>query len=156
NLTTALARTVAQAPQVRLLSQLRIDGVTREGPGLLPGGIELPVSQEFPSLFVLFASPNLSNLRKLQIRVQNLKPDGVRLIVGSPCLGRLTHLELRDALLGTAGVEAIVESGLLGRLKILDLRECGLGDASAHVLEAADLSNLDLLNLDDNRLSNDA
>jgi uncharacterized protein (TIGR02996 family) len=169
NLTVNLARTVALAPQVRLLSQLDIDRVTREGRGLLAGdgdmlayhGLlagdgDMPAHHDLPSVFVLFASPNLSNLRKLQIRVQHLRPEGIRAIVDSPHLSRLTHLSLHDSLLGPDGVEAVVESGILGRLKVLDLRECLLGDASARVLANADLGNLDLLNLDDNHLSNDA
>jgi len=156
NLTLNLARTVALAPQVRLLSQLDIDGVNREGPGLFAGGSDTPAHLALPSVFLLFTSPNLSNLRKFQLKVQQLRPEGVRVIVGSPHLRRLTHLGLHDPLLGTAGVEAIIESGILSRLKVLDLRECGLGDATARHLAHADLSNLDLLNLDDNHVSNDA
>lgn len=152
-LTVNLARLIARAPEVRLLSTLRLDDVAVESPPQYQAGDDTPAGRALPSLFVLFASPNLSNLRWLEVRAHSLGIPELSDILDAPSLTRLTHLALRDPVLGSEGIESIITSGILQRVKVLDLQHCGLWDTQARMLANADLSRLELLNLDNNPLT---
>jgi uncharacterized protein (TIGR02996 family) len=77
-----------------------------------------------------------------------VSPAEVRALVASPHLTGLTHLRLRLRGLGDAGCEEIVRSGILPRLRRLDLRGCGITDAGAELLagcpDVARLEHLDV------------
>jgi uncharacterized protein (TIGR02996 family) len=152
NLTVDLARSVATAPEARLLHTLRIEGVAHRSQDSYQPGDDTPAEGDCPSLLVLFASVHLCNLRLLRVRGYDLGRH-LGAVVLSPILGRLTHLEIQDPNLGLAGIEALATSGILDRLKTLDLRRCGLTDFHAEALAEAPLGNLELLNLDDNQLT---
>jgi uncharacterized protein (TIGR02996 family) len=123
----------------------------------------------------IFALPNLSSLRILQIYdwtdypLESLAGNaalskltqlllhpphffapcidlaGVRAIVHSPHLRSLTHLQLHRSDLGDVGCTEIVTSGILKRLKVLDLRHGEISDAGARIL--ADCPDLPRLEL---------
>jgi uncharacterized protein (TIGR02996 family) len=154
-LDVALARALARAPETRLLSTLRVD-LADESPADYQPGDDTPTEQRFPALFVLLASSNLANLRRLEVRALALSRDELDCILCCPHLPRLGHLGLRVGTpLGTEGCEAIIESGILGRLNVLDLQRSGLTDVQARVLASAELKHLELLNVDDNHLTED-
>ncbi len=152
-LTVDLARTVAHAAQLRLLRELRVDGVAMEPWGSFHPGDDTPSGHVRPSVAVLAGSPNLSNLRRLHLRIEVMPYEFVGPFAFSPHLTRLTHLRLQTPDLPTDTLEVLMGSPLAGRLRVLDLQECGLTDLSADILARADLGKLELLNLDGNRLS---
>ena len=152
-LDVSLARALARAPEARLLSTLRIDSIAYESPDDGRRGTDWLVRQRFPALVVLFGSRNLSNLRWLEVRSEQLSRDELDVILRCPGLPRLAHLGLRVQSLGTEGCQAIRQSGILGRLEILDLQRCGLTDPEAWALASPELKHLELLNVDDNLLT---
>jgi uncharacterized protein (TIGR02996 family) len=152
-LTVSLARLIARAPEVRLLSTLRLDDVAIESPGEYQRGDDTPPGHARPSLFALFAATNLTNLRWLEVRAQNLSRDELAAILTASHLPRLTHLGLRDGAFGRNGCRVLLDSGILQRVKVLDLQHCNLWDEQARMLASADLSHLELLILDNNHLT---
>lgn len=90
------------------------------------------------SLEVLAANAVLGNLTHLLLRPYHT-PDcldlaGVRALVQSPHLQKLTHLQLYCTDIGDVGCTEIVTSGILKRLKVLDLRYGEITDAGARIL----------------------
>jgi uncharacterized protein (TIGR02996 family) len=152
-LDVGLARALVRAPEARLLSTLRIDDIAYESPAEYQPGDDTPTEEEFPSLWVLFDSLDLPNLRWLEVRCHSLSRDEMEAILNWPRLPRLEHLGLRVQSLGTDACQAIRQSRILGRLKVLDLQRCGLTDLDAWALASPELEHLELLNVDDNLLS---
>ena len=145
-----IARTIANATEVRLLRSLRLHDVTNsEG-----SGEELVTVPTFIDPFsILFSAGSLGNLRRLELRSCRLSRGDLR-ILGSPHrLPRLEELILDNVPLGLADCEDLIRSQLHERLSILELRDCGLRDESARILSRANLAGLAFLNVDGNNLT---
>jgi len=153
-LDVGLARALARAPEARLLSTLRIDDIASESTVGYQAGADTPTAQDFPALLVLCRTRNLANLRWLELRGYALSPPELDVLLNPPHLPRLIHLGLRLAsALETEDCETLLASSLLRQLKVLDLQRCGLTDVQARVLATGDLTHLELLNVDNNRLT---
>ncbi len=77
--------------------------------------------------------------------------EGAQAVFRSPNLKNVRHLQLRLSDTGDEGMRVLVESGMLRRLKTLDLRGGCVTDVGARILaECPDLRNLDRLDLTNN------
>jgi uncharacterized protein (TIGR02996 family) len=82
--------------------------------------------------------------------------EGLSAVVASPHLTSLTHLRLRLTVFGDEGIERIIASGILGRLKVLDLRHGRVSDEGARALaRCPEARRLELLDLSRNELTED-
>ncbi len=89
-----------------------------------------------------------------QEEVAYLTLEDVRAVLASPHLTSLTHLQLRLCSMGDEGCREIVRSGILRRLKALDLRHGRITDEGARVLaDCKDLARLEYLDVERNGLT---
>jgi uncharacterized protein (TIGR02996 family) len=150
------ARTIARAPQVRLLRSMVIHQIAAERHNT-EGSHDVPAGVYRPGLFPLLSAPNLGNLRRLSLeRGTLLDGDELRTLFHSTSLPRLTTLQFRSfqSRCGDEVCRWIVESGILRQLKVLEMQFVGLTDEAACTLAACpDLLHLERLNLENNRLT---
>jgi uncharacterized protein (TIGR02996 family) len=82
---------------------------------------------------VFFASPHLHRLIALDLRNNDIRPAGLRALLGAR-LSQLSALDLRDNLLGDAGAEMLAAAPLLGQVRKLNLALNDVGDAGVRAL----------------------
>ncbi|HYT94378.1 MAG TPA: TIGR02996 domain-containing protein [Gemmataceae bacterium] len=97
--------------------------------------------------------PGLARLHVLDIRGNDIGPDGVRALAESVHTSNLTALNLRSADGGPEGAAALAASPYLARLTGLDLWENYIGDQGAAALAGSpQLTNLTELVLNENQI----
>jgi uncharacterized protein (TIGR02996 family) len=85
----------------------------------------------------VFASPHLQRLRRLNVGLGALGPEGMRLVTASPHLGNVQDLDVMWSRLGDEGVETLAASGALGGLVTLRLQTNQVGVGGIRALAAA-------------------
>lgn len=101
---------------------------------------------------VLFATPNLAGLRRLDLRFNAIGPDGVRALRDLPAAG-LAYLCLTGNRLGDEGAAHVARASRLTALRELFLPTNMIGQAGAEALAAADhLRGLEWLLLANNAI----
>jgi uncharacterized protein (TIGR02996 family) len=108
------------------------------------------ISEPSQTLRILFGTPFLSGMRRLEVRASALAARGLVVLAESPLLERLRELDLEDNGIGPRGAQALAESPKSANLRELSLAKNPLGDAGARALAASEhLAGLERLDLRD-------
>jgi uncharacterized protein (TIGR02996 family) len=137
----ALSRLLARlrGPVLRLLVGRGCDGFLA-GLVTLPhldrvAGLEGSHVPEPSEMEALFACPNLTGLRELEVGIRRLREPEVRLLAEAPWLGQLRELDLSATVIGSRGLMWLLQSPHLRRLTSLSLNNARMNAKSLQVLE---------------------
>ena len=115
-------------------------------PELTLAGCE--IREPITTLKILFGSPFLSGLVRLDLSGCGISTRELGVLVESPLLGRLVELGLAQNEVGPGGAQALAGSPHAGRLRRLSLASNPIGDAGAKALVgSANLDGLEQLDL---------
>ncbi len=108
------------------------------------------------SLGPLARSPNLANLRALDLSCNALHADELAALLEAPALRSLVELDLRETQLSDSGAIVLARSRLAAQLVSLDVGQNGIGAAGVRALAEAGLPALRYLNASGNPLGDAA